>query len=34
VLADRRLVAVAPEITRKRLFADDMFAGLHRIDDH
>ena len=34
MLADRRLVAVAPEIAGERLFADDMFAGLHRLDDH
>ena len=34
VLADWQLVVFAPEITRKWLFADDMFAGLHRIDDH
>src|SRR6266849_6511244 len=31
VLADWRLVVFSPEITRKGLFADDMFAGLHRI---
>ena len=34
MLADRRLVAVAPEIAGERLFADDMLAGLHRLDDH
>ena len=34
VLADRRLVAFPPEIAGKRLFADDMLAGPHRLDDH
>ena len=34
VLADRRLVAVASEITAERLFADHVLAGLHRLDDH
>ena len=34
MLADRRPVAVAPEIAGERLFADDMLAGLHRLDDH
>ena len=34
MLADRRLVAVAPEIAGERLFADHVLAGLHRIDDH
>ena len=32
--ADRRLVAVAPEIAGERLFADHMLARLHRLDDH
>ena len=32
--ADRRLIAFPPEIAGKRLFADHMLAGLHRIDDH
>ena len=34
VPADRRLIAFPPEIAGKRLFADHMLAGLHRIDDH
>ena len=34
MLADRRFVAVPPEIAGERLFADDVLAGLHRIDDH
>ena len=34
MLADRRLVAVSPEIAGERLFADDVLAGLHRLDDH
>ena len=34
MLADRQLVAFAPEVARERLFADHMLAGLHRLDDH
>src|SRR6185436_10748450 len=34
MLADRQLIAFAPEITSERLFADHMLAGLHRLDDH
>ena len=34
MLADGGAVAVSAEIARERLFADDMLAGLHRLDDH
>jgi hypothetical protein len=34
VLADRRFIAVLPEIAGKRLLADHVLPGLHRLDDH
>ena len=34
MFADRQRVAFAPEIAGERLFADDVLARLHRLDDH
>ncbi len=34
MLADRGLVAFAAEISGERLFADDVLAALHGLDDH